>query len=115
MRKAAKYLVGKHDFSAFQGAGAVVNSPIREIYSLTIQKKEDWIRINVEGNGFLKYMVRNIVGTLILVGHEKITAEETKVILQSRDRKTAGPTAPARGLCLVAVKYGALKPLKRKS
>ncbi len=115
MRRAAKYLVGKHDFSAFQGAGGKVNSTVREIDSLTIQKKDDWIHFNVVGNGFLKYMVRNIVGTLIQVGQEKITAEQTQVILQSCDRTQAGPTAPARGLCLVAVKYGGLKTPGEKS
>lgn len=115
MRRAAKYLVGKHDFSAFQGAGGKVNSTVRKINSLTIQKKEDWVYFNVVGNGFLKYMVRNIVGTLIQVGQEKITAEQTQVILQSCDRTQAGPTAPARGLCLVAVKYGGLKTPGEKS
>lgn len=115
MRRAAKYLVGKHDFSAFQGAGGKVNSTVRKINSLTIQKKEDWVYFNVVGNGFLKYMVRNIVGTLIQVGQEKITAEQTQVILQSCDRTQAGPTAPARGLCLVAVKYGGLKTPGGKS
>lgn len=115
MRRAAKYLVGKHDFSAFQGAGGKVNSTVREINSLTIQKKNEWIYFNVVGNGFLKYMVRNIVGTLIQVGQEKITVKQTQVILQSRDRTQAGPTAPARGLCLVTVKYGVLKTPGTKS
>jgi len=115
MRRAAKIFVGRHDFSAFQGAGSEVRTPVREIYSLTIQKKEDWIRIHVDGNGFLKYMVRNIIGTLIQVGQEKKTAEQIKAILRSRDRKNAGPTAPARGLCLVAVKYSALKIRRKKS
>lgn len=106
MRKAARCLVGKKDFKSFQGSGCIANSTVREIFKLTIAKKEDFIQITVDGSGFLKYMVRNIVGTLIEIGSGKMSPEDMKKILNSSNRRLAGPTAPSRGLCLVKVFYG---------
>lgn len=105
MRRAARDFIGQHDFSAFQGAGCEAKSPVRVLYDLRIKKRKDWLQISFDGSGFLKHMVRNIVGTLIEVGHGRIPADAIPDILASRQRKNAGPTAPARGLCLVAVFY----------
>lgn len=105
MQSAKSYLEGKHDFSAFRASNCEARNPVREIYKIVIAKKEDFITLDFDGNGFLKYMVRNIVGTLIQVGRKKMQAEEMKTILESRDRKNAGPTARPYGLCLVEVFY----------
>ena len=78
---------------------------MREINSIDIEQDGDFIIIHCDGNGFLKYMVRNIVGTLVQVGRNKIKPEQIKTILESRDRKNAGPTARPYGLCLVKVFY----------
>lgn len=105
MRLAKTYLEGKHDFSAFRASNCEARNPVREIYRIGISKKGDFITLEFDGNGFLKYMVRNIVGTLIQVGRNKLQAKEMKTILDSRDRKNAGPTARPYGLCLVEVFY----------
>mgnify|MGYP003982044963 CR=1 FL=1 len=105
MRRAAKYLVGKHDFTSFRASNCGSKIPIREIFSIDIVKDGDFIFLNFEGNGFLKYMVRNIVGTLVQVGLEQIKASNIKIILESKDRCKAGPTAEPQGLCLVKVEY----------
>ena len=106
MRKAARCLVGRKDFKSFQGSGCSAKTTMREIYRLSISKKDDFIRITVDGSGFLKFMVRNIVGTLIEIGWGKWPPEQMKAILKARNRRLAGPTAPSRGLCLVKVVYG---------
>ncbi len=106
MRKAARCLVGRKDFKSFQGSGCSAKTTVREIFRFSMVKKDDFIRITVDGNGFLKYMVRNIVGTLIEIGCGKCPPEQMKTILKSKNRRLAGPTAPSRGLCLVKVVYG---------
>ncbi len=105
MERAKTYLEGRHDFSAFRASNCEARNPVREIYKIDISKTGDFITLEFDGNGFLKYMVRNIVGTLIQVGRNKMPAQEVKTILESRDRKTAGPTAKPYGLCLVEVFY----------
>lgn len=106
MRKAAQCLVGLHDFSAFRATSCEGRSPIKELFRVDIlQEPEGFIHIHVEGSGFLKYMVRNLVGTLLWVGHGKMAASEVETILLSRDRQQAGPTAQSQGLCLVKVVY----------
>ena len=105
MRKAARYLVGRKDFKSFQAAGCTAKTTVREIHRLSIAKKDDFIRITVEGSGFLKYMVRIIVGTLIEIGWGKWPPERMRTIQRSKNRLLAGPTAPSRGLCLVKVVY----------
>ena len=105
MRRATKYLVGKHDFTSFRALNCGSKNPIREIFSINIIKDGDFIFLNFEGNGFLKYMVRNIVGTLVQVGLGQNKASNVKLILESKDRRKAGPTAEPQGLCLVKVEY----------
>jgi len=114
MRKAAKILVGKHDFSSFCASGGDDKNFVRIIHSLVIghwslviwgKQKVKVIRIKVKGNGFLYKMVRNLVGTLVDVGLGKIGPLKVKEILDAKDRRLAGKTAPSRGLCLLKVNY----------
>ena len=113
MRKAARCLVGQKDFKSFQSSGCTAKTTVREIYRLSIAKEDDFIRITVDGSGFLKYMVRIIVGTLIEIGWGKMPPEQMQKILKSKNRLLAGPTAPSRGLCLVKVVYGKQRPRKK--
>lgn len=106
MQKAASHLVGTHDFKAFEGTGSPRKSTIRSVLRAgIILKKVDLIIFDIEADGFLRFMVRNIVGTLVGVGLGKITSGDFKGILESRDRGNAGITAPPQGLFLVEVKY----------
>lgn len=112
MRRAAKSLLGKHDFSSFRSANCNAKSPVRTLRSLTIKKSGDMIDILLEADAFLMHMARNIVGTLVEAGLGRFTAANVRAILRSRDRSQAGRTAPAHGLCLVVVHY---EPGKRRS
>ena len=106
MKKAAQFLIGTHDFSCFCATGTHVKDRVRTITDIEIESCDDGlIEITVEAQGFLKYMVRNIIGTLVEVGHGKRKPEEMKPIIESRDRTVAGVTAPACGLFLKEVKY----------
>ena len=106
MKKAAKYLIGTNDFSCFCATGTDVKDRVRTIVDVEIKTCDDGlIEIKVEARGFLKYMVRNIIGTLVEVGRGKRKPEEMKPIIESRDRTVAGVTAPACGLFLKEVKY----------
>ena len=105
MAKAASYLEGEHDFKSFCSVHAQVETTVRTIYSCTVTKDEDVIRIRVTGNGFLYNMVRIIAGTLIEVGARKRQPEEIIEMLEKADRCTAGPTAPAHGLTMLEIKY----------
>ncbi len=106
VRKATQKLVGEHDFSSFRSTGTSTKTTVRKIFRAEWKKGKDGLfRFEIEASGFLKQMVRAIVGTLIDVGRGKISAEEFKEILESQDRRKAGPTAPAHGLFLKEVKY----------
>ncbi len=102
---AAKDLIGEHDFKSFASAGDQRADSIREIYRLDVDRRKEFIYIEVEGNGFLYNMVRNIVGTLIEIGRGHWGPERIAEILAARDRSKAGPTAAAKGLCLVKIFY----------
>jgi tRNA pseudouridine38-40 synthase len=117
MKMAADGLVGRHDFRAFMGSGSSVKDTIREVTSLTVKSSNSinflgfrlsgrFVKIGVEGDGFLRHMVRNIVGTLVEIGKGKIETGSIHDILASGDRRLAGPTTPARGLFLLKVDYG---------
>lgn len=105
MRQAASYLVGEHDFVSFCNVRTDVENTVRTITALDILQNGDEITIRITGNGFLYNMVRIIVGTLIRVGRGFYAPEKVKEILEAKDRKTAGVTAPAHGLMLVEIKY----------
>ena len=105
MQKAAAYLIGEHDFASFCAAGAVVESTVRTIYEVSVEEQEEELVIRVCGNGFLYNMVRIIAGTLMEIGRGRWESEMLKDILLARDRKAAGPTAPACGLTLVKYEF----------
>lgn len=105
MRRAAKYFVGRHDFTSFRAGNCNAKSPIRVLDRAEIIKDNEFLILEFEGKGFLKHMVRNLVGTLAHVGRKKIPARQVKTILEARNRRVAGPTAPAQGLCLIKVCY----------
>lgn len=105
MQEAADYLIGTHDFNSFMSTGAVVKDTIRTIYELKIEKEDEYILITTEGNSYLKYMVRNIVGVLLKVGSGRIEPKAMLSILESKDRNKAGITAPPQGLFLEKVYY----------
>ena len=106
MKQAAKHFEGTHDFIGFASSGFTVKTTVRTIYSLEIEKKDNLIKIDVTGNGFLYNMVRIITGTLVFAGSGKISPEEIPDIIESKDRNRAGITAPAEGLYLSEVYYG---------
>ena len=105
MKKAAQFFEGEHDFKAFKASGTSSKSSVRTIYKAEVIKDGDRINIELTGNGFLYNMVRIIAGTLVDVGLGKINAEDIPRIIESKDRKKAGRTLPAHGLCLVKVMY----------
>lgn len=105
MEKAAEYITGTHDFRAFMANGSKILDTVRTVYFCKVEKKEDHIEIRICGDGFLYKMVRIIVGTLIAVSEQKISADSLPQIIASLDRKNAGKTAPPEGLYLNKVYY----------
>lgn len=105
MRRAARALVGRHDFRSFASKADRLKNMVRTIRSIAIVAAGDRLRIDVVGDGFLYNMVRAIVGTLVQVGRGLMESAAVKRILAARDRARAGPTAPAAGLCLVRVDF----------
>lgn len=105
MKKAVKYFIGKHDFTTFVSAEDKKEDKVREIYDASVDEKEGIIKITFKGSGFLKYQVRNMVGTLIKIGEEKVLPDIILSLLEKKDRKCAFLCAPAQGLTLTDVKY----------
>jgi tRNA pseudouridine38-40 synthase len=105
MRKAAMHFVGEKDFAAFRAAKCGAKTTIRRIDALDIYRDNDFIFIDVKGSGFLRNMVRIIVGTLAEVGRGAMSPDEIPGLLEGRDRVKSGITAPPQGLCLVEVSY----------
>ena len=105
MKEACKYFIGTYDFSAFKSSGSSVKTTIRTIFELYIEENNDIIKVYVTGDGFLYNMVRIIVGTLIMVGSNKIKPNEIENIIAEKDREKAGICVPATGLVLEKVYY----------
>ncbi len=105
MQEAAKYFEGEHDFKAFKASGTSSKSSVRTIYKAEVKREGERVIIELTGNGFLYNMVRIIAGTLVDVGTYKILPEDVKNIIEKKERKNAGKTLPAKGLCLVEVQY----------
>ena len=108
IKREAKNLVGRKDFKSFQASEArdtKEKSSVRTVSKVSIQKKGDFIYFEIEANGFLYKMVRNIVGTLLDIGTGKLPPGSLKKILAQKNRAAASKTAPAHGLCLVKVQY----------
>lgn len=111
MRAAARELVGVHDFTSFVNPDSQVfehgGDAVREIYSIDILEEGTQLVIRIRGNGFLYHMIRIIVGTLLVIGNGRRAPEDIRTMLAAKDRTTAGPTVPAHGLCLCALRYDA--------
>jgi len=108
MAEAAQLLVGKKDFKSFASAADKRENTVRTIFHCDIsnnEKEKDWVYVDIEGDGFLYNMVRNIVGTLVEVGRGRWKPEKINEILEAKDRTAAGSLAPAQGLCLMWIKY----------
>lgn len=105
MQESLSYLIGTHDFQSFMASKSEVDTTIRTIYSIEIIKKDEFIEIIVEGKSFLRHMIRIIVGTLVFIGTGKLKKESLNNIIQGKNRKLAGPTAPPQGLFLEKVYY----------
>lgn len=116
MKKAAAYLIGEHDFSSFRASGCSSSHPVRNITDITISKtgsvefialrfNTPVIKISIQANAFLRHMARNIAGTLVDVGSGKYAPEKMREVLEAKDRRAAGRTAPACGLFLEKIEY----------
>lgn len=105
MQKALPLLIGKKDWSSFRDSECQAKSPIKTIDKVSLQKNADEIIFEIEAKSFLHHMVRNIVGTLVEVGLNKISIENLKEIIEAKDRTKAGPTAPPQALFLVKIDY----------
>ena len=105
MRYAAQTLIGTYDFASFMASGSSVKTTVRTVKDLRIEDNGRLISILITADGFLRYMVRNIVGTLLEIGKGAMPPERMETILLSRDRDAAGPTAAAEGLTLLRVQY----------
>ncbi|MDB5367398.1 MAG: tRNA pseudouridine(38-40) synthase TruA [Rhodospirillales bacterium] len=105
MRLGAAHLLGQHDFSSFRAADCQAKSPIRTLDRFDIEQQGDKILFIIEARSFLHHQVRNIVGTLVLVGRARWHADDVKRALDACDRTQAGPTAPPEGLVLTRVGY----------
>ena len=105
MKKAASYLTGTHDFAGFCGNPRMKKSTVRTVDRIDITLKGSYLTLTYHGNGFLQYMVRILTGTLIEVGLGQREADSIPSLIEAKDRRLAGATAPACGLCLMQVDY----------
>ena len=111
MREAAALLVGRHDFAAFQASDCESRHAVRDLRRLDVLGEAPGaVEVTAEATAFVKHMVRNLVGTLVEVGLGKQPPDWAALVLASRDRTRAGPTAPPQGLCLEEVFYGERGP-----
>ena len=105
MKEAAELLLGKHDFRGFSNVGKTKKSTIRIVDKIEIRQKGDYLYFTFHGKGFLRNMVRIMVGSLLEVGFYEKSPESMVEVLEKKDRSLAGPSAPAKGLCLIEVEY----------
>jgi len=104
MHQAAAHLIGQHDYSSFRAAGCSASTPVRRILDARVYSREDdELAVDFVGHGFLRHQIRIMVGTLVDVGAGKLSADRVLEIREARDRRSAGSTAPAKGLVLVRV------------
>jgi tRNA pseudouridine38-40 synthase len=105
MHEAAQVLVGKHDFTTFRASLCQAKSPVKTLDRLDVMRDGDMVNVHAEARSFLHHQVRNMVGTLNLVGQGKWSAEDVRRALDARDRSAGGPTCPPDGLYLMRVGY----------
>ena len=107
MNLAAQHLMGEHDFSAFRASRCQAKHAVREMQNISVKRTGNYIILDIKANAFLHHMVRNIMGSLMVIGHGEQKNQWMRELLQGRDRKKAGMTASAAGLYLVNVEYPA--------
>lgn len=105
IRQGAQHLIGEHDFSAFRAAHCQASTPVRTLSCINIRRDSEWITLHFSANAFLQHMVRNITGTLAAVGMNEHPPDWVAEVLESRNRRVGGITAPAHGLTLTSVLY----------
>ena len=105
MEAAAQYLIGEHDFSSFRSSECQAKSPIKTLYSIEIISAQPWLYFKIRGNAFLHHMVRNLVGTFLMIGIGKQSSEWMSEVLAAKDRRVAAPTFAPDGLYLVKIAY----------
>jgi tRNA pseudouridine38-40 synthase len=105
MHRAAQALTGEHDFSSFRSAACQADHARRSVHYVKVHRKDDFIFIDIEANAFLHHMVRNIVGSLLMIGQHEQSEDWIAELIKLEDRTQAGPTAPAGGLYMVKVSY----------
>ena len=105
MHRAAQALLGENDFSAFRTAQCQARHPMRDLHGITVRRDEDQVVVEVQANAFLHHMVRNIVGSLVVVGRGERPESWIAELLLGRDRTVAGPTAPSAGLTFLGPRY----------
>lgn len=105
MEAAGQHLLGENDFSAFRAAGCQSSTPWRRLEALTVRRQGNFLEIRIVANAFVHHMVRNIVGTLIMIGRGEQSVDWSQRLLMAGDRTKAGPTAPACGLYMWQVEY----------
>jgi tRNA pseudouridine38-40 synthase len=103
--RGTNFFIGTHDFSSFCATATQIEDRTRTIYEACWTRSEREWTFEIRGNGFLQHMVRTIVGTLLEIGQGRTSPEDLHAIFEARDRRAAGPTAPASGLHLVRVEY----------
>jgi tRNA pseudouridine38-40 synthase len=105
MHRAARRLLGERDFTSFRAAGCQSSTPMRRVLEADVERHGDVVEISVRANAFLHHMVRNIAGSLLLIGAGERTEHWLSEVLEARDRTRAGPTAPPQGLYLAGIEY----------
>lgn len=105
MQQAARHLIGEHDFNAYRAAACQAHSPVRTVYQLEVQRRQDLVIIDLEANAFLHHMVRNIAGVLMAIGAGEQAIDWSREVLETRDRTQGGVTAPPHGLYFMGVEY----------
>ncbi|MEM7081299.1 MAG: tRNA pseudouridine(38-40) synthase TruA [Pseudomonadota bacterium] len=107
MHDSAQVLLGEHDFAAFRASGCQARSPVRVVHHIAVSRYDDLVAIDIEANAFLQNMVRIVTGALLRIGRLEADTPWLQRVLESRDRRHLGPTAPADGLYLTGVDYPA--------
>ncbi len=105
MQEGANYLIGQHDFSSFRDAKCQAGHAVRSLSKINLSQDNEMIKVDISAKSFLHHMVRNIIGTLVLVGQEKITPQNIDKILKAKNRVCSGPNAPACGLYFLGADY----------
>jgi tRNA pseudouridine38-40 synthase len=105
MHKAAQQLLGENDFTSYRAVACQSRTPMRNLLELNVSRQGEYVIVEVEANAFLLHMVRNLVGVLLAIGDGRKPVSWAREVLELRDRREAGVTAPATGLCLIKVRY----------